>query len=145
MVWCYAMKCPTCGIEVIKEAKKEEIFSNGYANRKSWLTAGYLAIFSFILSSSGQISNELLYIFVVLVLFYGKLLTKVRYSPDSTASGKRSLLAVNSCAVIVSFIFSYAFVSYMTGLTYPGTSDDFLYFWFWILSSGYIVSKSLVL
>jgi hypothetical protein len=140
------MKCPTCGIEVIKEAKKEGISSNGYVSRKIRLTAGYLAVFCFILTSSGQISNdELLYMFVILVPFYEKLLTKVSSSPDSTVSGKRSLLAFNSCAVIVSFVFSYAFVFYMIGLPDPGTSDDFLYFWFWILSSGYIVSKSLVL
>ncbi|RPJ77619.1 MAG: hypothetical protein EHM20_05810 [Alphaproteobacteria bacterium] len=139
------MKCPTCGIEVIKEAKKEGISSNGHVSRKSRLTAGYLAIFCFILTPSGQIPNELLYMFVILVLFYEKLLTKVSYSPDSTVSGKRSLLAFNSCAVIVSFVFSYAFVSYMIGPPDPGYSDGSLYFWFWILSSGYIVSKSLVL
>jgi hypothetical protein len=138
------MKCRTCGIEsrtVIQE--NERLFDRGIY-LKDRLAPTYVLIFSFIFDSHTQISYKLVFVFIISMLFYWMLLSKVSYYSAFTVMGKRGLAALNVCGVIASLIFSYAAILYVIGLLGQGYSVGFLYFWFGVFVLGSIIGKSLV-
>jgi len=133
------MKCPTCGMKSRKEIEESEHLFDKSIDRKNKFALTFVLVFSFF--GSRQIST---YVFLISVIFYFILISKANYSSVSTISDKRILVAVNVCAIITSFAFSYALASYMIDLRGPGYSVDPLYFWLGIFGLGSIMIKLLV-
>ena len=123
--------------------EKERLFDKNI-NQKDRLAITYVVLFSIILRDI-QITNQLDLVFIISIIFYWRLLSKISYSSASTATGKRILAALNVCGVIASFVFSFAAVSYIIGLLDSGYSAGLLYFWLGVLVLGSIMSKSLFL
>jgi len=137
------MKCPTCGIESRTVIQENERLFDKDIYLKDRLAPTYVLIFSFIFDSHTQISYKLVFVFMISMLFYWMLLSKVSYYSAFTVMGKLGSVALNVCGVIFSFVFSYAAILYMIGLQDP--IIGFLYFWSGVFVLGSIMSKSLVL
>jgi hypothetical protein len=132
------MKCPTCGMKSRKEIEENEHLFEKSVDLKNKFALTFVLVFSFF--ESRQMST---YVFLISVIFYFILISKANYSV-STISDKRILVAVNVCAIITSFAFSYALASYMIDPHGLGYSVDPLYSWLGIFGLGSIMSKLLV-
>lgn len=138
------MKCSTCGMESRTEIEERKRLFDKDVDRKDRLAPTYVIIFSFLFDCHSQISNKLVFMFMISIIFYWILLSKVSYSSASTVAGKRGLAALNVCGVIASFVFSYAAILCMTDLLGHGYGAGFLYFWSGVFILGSIIGKSLV-
>lgn len=144
VIRCCAMKCPTCGMELRTGIEERKRLFDRDVNRKDRLAPTYVLIFSIFFDSRSPISDKFVFVFMISIIFYWILLSKVSYSPASTVTGKRGFAALNVCGIIASFVFSYVAILYMISLLGHGYSVGFWYFWSGVFILGSIISKSLV-
>ncbi|MGB9928538.1 MAG: hypothetical protein ACPK85_09050 [Methanosarcina sp.] len=137
------MKCPICGMERTEIEERKRLFDKE-VNRKDRLAPVYVILFTIIFRYYNKTSSQLVFVFMILIIVYWMLLSKISYSSASTITGKRRLMTLNICGVIVSFVFSYAAMMYIISLFNPSYSVSFLYFWSGVFVLGFVLSNSLV-